>query len=119
MARADLEIDGLAIRLDDRVVDGAGSPWQGRAIASARKGPHTILDEHNLAFETAEGIVAERIPVALVRPVPRRQKSGGPDSSVPAGHAEGRVGLLRVGMESRRCGSAGRTTVHHPFLMEA
>jgi hypothetical protein len=51
----------------------AGAFWKGRAIAGAQHRLAAILDQCHFAFEHIDKFVFVRMPVALARPVVRRQ----------------------------------------------
>ena len=71
--RAHFEIDGHRARLVDQVVAVAGILGEGRTIAGAQHRLAVILDQRQLAFEHVDEFVLMRMPVALARPIARRQ----------------------------------------------
>jgi hypothetical protein len=72
-ARADLETDRHHVRFVDQVMPVASTLRKGRAIAGAQHGLAAILDQGQLALEHIDEFVLVRMPVALARPVARRQ----------------------------------------------
>src|SRR5215471_6974773 len=72
-ARADFEIDRHRARLVDHVMAVAGSFRKRRTIAGAQNRLARVFDQRQLALEHIDEFVFVRMPVALARPIPRRQ----------------------------------------------
>ena len=108
---------GCASRLRDRppsrptvdhVMAVAGAFRKGRAIAGAQHRLAAILDQRQLAFEHVDELVLVRMPVALARPVARRQAHEiDAEIGKPAGVAQPLPHALGAGrVEGRRIARA-------------
>ena len=105
LARTDFEINRHRARSVDHVMAVTGVFWKGRAIAGPQNHLAAIFDQRQFAFEHVDEFVLVRMPVALARPIARRQVHEiDPEIREPAGIAEslphafgtGRVELRRI-----------------------
>jgi hypothetical protein len=110
LARADFEIDRHRARSVDHVVAVARAFRKGRAIAGPQHRLAAVFDQRQLAFEHVDEFVFVRMPMALARPVARRQvheveseirEPAGIAQPLPHAFGAGRVELRRIAVPLR------------------
>ena len=72
-ARADLKVKRNPARFVDQVMSIAGAFRKGRAITGSQHCLAAIFDQRQFAFEYIDEFIFDRMPVALARPIARRQ----------------------------------------------
>jgi hypothetical protein len=102
-ARADFEVNRHRARFVDQVMAVAGAFRKGCAIAGAQHRIAAIFDQRRFAFEQIDEFVFGRMPVALARPIARRQVHEiDPEINEPAGVAQPLPHAFGTGCVGRR-----------------
>ena len=101
--RADFEIERRRARPVDQVMAVAAAFRKGRAIAGAQHRLAAVFDQRQLACEHIDEFVFVRMPVALARPIARRQAHQiDAEIGQPAGIAEALADALSTRRVERR-----------------